>query len=168
MACNLIIELGEALTPVSGKICLDMKELFGPSSFCHTGSPLEAEKSSRKQSDLETAAGHREIRAYREISPCDVKIFSNFLTVKTVMLPLIDPWCTVPKLKTDEYVSAALMLKSNIKYLVVFKIRYDFIEAEQAPLFCLAWYLSYTCVTRQKREHSKWSANIFQVKFSTS
>lgn len=54
-----------------------------------------------------------------------------------------------------------LMLKSNIKYLVVFKIRHDFTEAEQAPLFCLAWYLSRTSVTRQKREHSKWWANLF-------
>lgn len=53
------------------------------------------------------------------------------------------------------------MLKSNIKYLVVFKIGHDFIEAEQAPLLCLAWHLSYTSVTRQKRECSKWSAKLF-------
>ena len=36
-----------------------------------------------------------------------------------------------------------LMLKSNNKYLAVCKIRQDFIEAQQAPLFCLG--MSYKC-----------------------
>lgn len=115
VAWGLIIFLDEPPGPLFMKqpMQIPVEELFGPASFCFTGSPLKWE-STGKLSDKETTEGYEYIRIY-------IYIYLYVMLQPSAISSQPELWCCrwlIPGVLSPGWkamMEELLMLKSNVK-----------------------------------------------------